>query len=298
MILNIGVQGACLRLPAECPPGARLRMDFTLAQTHLQDVEARVIWTRREEERALCGVEFAEPWPGRVQQALLNPQHQVILLVEDELGPRNALERSLVEAGYAVSVAGTIGDGKRLFAERPFDTVVLDLNLPDGDGMDLLETIRAHSSRAATPVVILTADARPESKLAGLAFGADHYLAKPVDAEEMLFWVTALLRRAGHGEREAGVIRFERGQIDPVTHTVRIEGREIGNLSRKEFDLLYQLIASRPRILSKRFILAKLWHTVLTDNTVEAHVKRLRDKLGPQAAFRVTTVSGKGYRFI
>lgn len=298
LLREVGPSGARLRVGRPVSDAEELTLSFTLAGVHYDGVRARASSPRKEEGGWGCRVDFQADWPERIRESLAAPKYQSVLLLEDDAELRRSLEETLSAAGYDVAAAGGVQEAVRRFEERGCDLAVVDLGLPDGSGLELVQRIRAHPRRYATPVVILTSDARLESKLTGLAIGADHYLVKPVDPVELLFWLAALLRRTQFRAEGKGVIAFERGEIDPNAHVVLLGGREFGKLSRKEFDLLYRLIAARPRVLSKRYILSVLWHTVVTDNTVEVHVKRLREKLGPEGASRIVTVPGKGYKFV
>lgn len=225
----------------------------------------------------------------------MNPH---ILLVEDDEDFAELITTVLKLKGYQVTRVFTVAKGIESFSETAFDLAILDLTLPDGSGLSVCEKIRSHPKRFSTPVIILTGDTKFESKIAGFHAGADQYLAKPFSVEELALWVSALLKRLQYNEEAKGVIALEGLQIDPNTHVVKFHGSEVTNLTRKEFDLLYHLIASRPKVLSKNYILSKLWHTVLTDNTVEVHIHHIREKLGPEANLRILTIPGKGYKFI
>lgn len=295
---DVGSGGARLAFSGPARAGDSLYLDFAVREHQFDALPAAVVWAKEEGAGWRCGLQIAPERAGELAAALLGSASQSVLMVEDDLASRRAVENQLVSAGYLVTSAGGIAEGARAFEERAFDLVLLDMTLPDGDGHELLEKIRSHSSRRTTPVVILTADARMESKLSGLAFGADQYLTKPIDLEELLFSVAALLRRSRYDSEQQGGLVFERGRIDPKRHAVELGGKEFSSLSRKEFDLLYHLIAARPRVLSKRYIISRLWHTVTSDNTVEVHINRLREKLGAVGASRIVTVSGKGYKFV
>lgn len=221
-----------------------------------------------------------------------------LLLVEDDKDLRNMIQEALGESGYKITEAGTVAKAIAAFDEKPVDLVILDLTLPDGNGLQVAERIRAHRKRFHTPIIVLTADDKMESKVEGFSAGADQYLVKPFNVSELALWVSALLRRIGFNEENSGVLHAEDFEIDPSTHVVKTGGREITNLTRKEFDLLYHLVSVRPKILSKSYIMDKMWHTVLTDNTVEVHIRHIRTKLGKDAAARIVTVSGKGYKFV
>lgn len=221
---------------------------------------------------------------------------QAVLLVEDDPAVSAVVRSGLGPAGYELLHAGNCADGWRIFeAARP-SLAVLDVGLPDGSGVELCRRIRSHPDLAPTPVILLTAKGEIEDKVGGFEAGADHYLVKPFQVDELRFWAEALLRRIRFAEEEGGVLRNEDFVVDPAAHTVTAGDRVIRDLTRKEFDLLYELVRRRPRVLSKEFILSALWNSVLRDNTVEVHIRNLRLKLGP-AAERVITVPGQGYRF-
>lgn len=221
-----------------------------------------------------------------------------ILIVEDDEDFAELIATSLKLKGYEATTRSTLATALESFQEAAFDLVIVDLTLPDGNGLAMCEKIRAHPQRFATPIIILTGDAKFESKIAGFHAGADQYLTKTFSVEEVALWVGALLKRVRRNDEARGVISLDKIQIDPNAHVVRFHGKEINNLTQKEFYLLYHLVASRPKILSKDYILSKLWRTVLTDNTVEVHVHHIREKLGPDANSHILTVPGKGYKFV
>lgn len=219
-----------------------------------------------------------------------------VLLVEDDEAVVEVVRVSLPEGEYLVESAPTAAEGWRLFESSRPDLVILDLGLPDDSGLSLCRKVRAHASRGATPIIVLTGRADIEDKANLFAAGADHYLVKPIPMAELKLWVSALLRRVRYCEEAGGVLRAEGFSIDPQSHTVSLGEALVRNLTRKEFDLLYELVRVRPRPLSKNFILSSLWGEVLRDNTVEVHIRNIRGKLGAGAK-RIVTVAGVGYRF-
>lgn len=219
-----------------------------------------------------------------------------ILLVEDDSQGAALIREALSEQGYVFTHAGTCAEGWRYFESLRPALVILDVNLPDGSGLELCRRIRTHPSLGATPVMVLTGKGHLDDKAKGFEAGADHYLVKPLQVEELRLWIGALLRRVQLEEKEGGILRAEDFVVDPQSHTVTAGEQVVRNLTRKEFELLYELVRRKPKVLSKEQILKSLWSTVLRDNTVEVHIRNLRLKLGP-AAKRIVTVPGLGYRF-
>ncbi|MFH1725137.1 MAG: response regulator transcription factor [Elusimicrobiota bacterium] len=219
-----------------------------------------------------------------------------VLIIEDDLDEAARIKEILSPGGYSFIHVSTCAEGWRYLREFRPSLVILDVCLPDGSGLSLCQKIRADPELASTPVIMLTAMAMMRDMEKGFGAGADQYLLKLTQMDELPMWAAALLRRAGMDESKSGVLRSDDFVMDPQTFTVRTGGRVIGDLTRKEFDLLYELVRNRPKVFSKQFILSKLWHTVLRDNTVEVHIRNLRAKLG-DARKRIVTVSKVGYKF-
>jgi DNA-binding response OmpR family regulator len=214
-----------------------------------------------------------------------------LLIIEDETRVSDFLARSLEEAGYETESAQTIKAGRELWDESKPDLLVLDLMLPDGNGLDLLEKIRAEDTN--TPVLILTAKDSLTDRVAGLDCGADDYLAKPFPLEELLARVRALLRRS---RRDPAFARCGDLEIDFRHRRVTRSGRVVF-LSSTEFGLLELLAQNEGRAVSKHEILKQIWDDEDRDpNVVEVYVNYLRHKLERGGASRlVQTVRGKGY---
>jgi two-component system response regulator QseB len=212
-----------------------------------------------------------------------------ILLVEDDellgAGVRDALER----ARYAVE---WVQDGRMALAAlhgAAFDLVVLDLGLPGLDGLEVLRKLRGEGG--ATPVLVLSARDAPLQRVQGLDAGADDYLTKPFDVDELLARVRALQRRrrgAAQNVIEHGPLR-----VDPAAFTVTCEGRAV-ELQRREFMLLQKLLESTGQVLSRAQLEESLygWEGGVESNTLDVHIHRLRRKLYPDV---IRTVRGVGY---
>ena len=177
---------------------------------------------------------------------------------------------------------------------RPPDLVLLDLNLPDVDGLTICRELRRNPATAKVAVLMLTARAEERDKLLGFDLGADDYVTKPFSMKELLARVAAQLRRSG---ADAGEDVFEdaRIRVDRARHTVERDGRSI-RLTKKEFDLLWLLIQSAGRVVTRETILSRLWDYAadVETRTVDVHVRSLRRKAGEDL---VETVVGVGYRF-
>ncbi len=217
------------------------------------------------------------------------------LLVEDDEGIASGLATHLARAGLAVDVAGTLALAWAALAAEPFDVVLLDLGLPDGDGSDLLRRLRQSSGTAlpdpATPVLIMTARDQVSARIAGLDLGADDYLTKPFDLDELAARLRALHRRALG--RATATLAWHDIRVDPAARTVRQAGQAV-DVSAREFDVLLALLEVSPRVLSKGQIETRLynWDQALDSNAIEVHVHRLRRKLGEGV---IKTVRGVGY---
>jgi DNA-binding response OmpR family regulator len=213
-----------------------------------------------------------------------------LLVVEDE--PRIAafLEKGLTAHGYAVEWASTGGEALRLGVAPGVDLVILDLKLPDLDGLDVLAGLRERG--AMMPVLILSALGQVDDRVRGLDLGADDYLAKPFVFEELLARIRARLR-PGPGSA-AGVLRAGGIYLDVLTREVTAAGRTVG-LSDREFALLRAFVSHPGQVLSRRELLAIAWDTDFDPHTnlVDVYVGYLRRKLGGAV---IETVRGAGYR--
>jgi DNA-binding response OmpR family regulator len=177
---------------------------------------------------------------------------------------------------------------------RPPDLVLLDLNLPDVDGLTICRELRRNPATAKVAVLMLTARAEERDKLLGFDLGADDYVTKPFSMKELLARVAAQLRRTG-AVGEEDVYEDARIRVDRARHTVDRDGKSI-RLTKKEFDLLWLLIQSAGRVVTRETILSRLWDYAadVETRTVDVHVRSLRKKAGEDL---VETVVGVGYRF-
>ncbi|MDQ6893253.1 MAG: response regulator transcription factor [Acidobacteriota bacterium] len=180
--------------------------------------------------------------------------------------------------------------------ERPFDLVILDLNLPDIDGLALCRELRRADETRRIPIIMLTARVEERDKLLGFEIGADDYITKPFSMRELLARVHAHLRRVAAFETSEDEV-FDDGalHVDRARFEARVGGERV-HLTKKEFDLLWLLIRNRGRVVTRDAILARLWDydAEVETRTVDVHIRSLRRKLGDE---RIETVVGLGYRY-
>jgi two-component system, OmpR family, phosphate regulon response regulator PhoB len=220
-----------------------------------------------------------------------------VLIVEDEPDIRELLAFHLEREGYHVTRSRTGADALRQVRARPPDLILLDLMLPELGGLDVCRRLRQDPRTASVPIVMLTARGEEVDRILGLELGADDYVVKPFSPKEVVARVRAVLRRAGARDGAAPVVSG-RLVIDPDRHTVQVDAAAI-ELTPKEFDLLRALAEARGRVLSREFLLDRVWGYAsageIESRTVDVHVRRLRMKLGDEGQ-RITTVKGVGYR--
>ncbi|RIK40073.1 MAG: DNA-binding response regulator [Chloroflexi bacterium] len=225
----------------------------------------------------------------------------LILVVDDERNISEVVSLYLARAGYQVKIAHDGQTALQLIATEKPDLVVLDLMLPEADGLEITRQVRTHSE---TPIIMLTARRSETDRILGLEMGADDYVVKPFSPQELVSRVRAVLRRtqAPGTSPVPGkqALEFSGIRIDPTTRLVEVAGREIA-LTAKEFDLLW-FLASHPRqVFNRDQLLDHVWGETdyLDPSTVTVHVRRLREKVEADAANPryIHTVWGVGYKF-
>ena len=222
-----------------------------------------------------------------------------ILLVEDDADIALSLRRKLErDGGFAVDAVGDGAAGLASAAASPPDLVILDVNLPGIDGFEVCRRLRKEAATAATPVIMLTARIGEDDRVQGLDLGADDYITKPFSPKEALARVRAVLRRTDRHDGNGETVLDEPLRIDLASREAKIDGRELG-LTRKEFDLLVELIRQRGRVLTRERLLETVWGYDYPGETrtVDDHVRRVRAKLGDAVGARLETVVGVGYRW-
>jgi DNA-binding response OmpR family regulator len=219
-----------------------------------------------------------------------------ILLIEDDTRLAEMVRDYLAQAGFRVTRAANGGAGLTLHAREAFDAIVLDLMLPDMDGLDVCRQVRA---RTATPILMLTARGDAMDRVVGLEMGADDYLPKPFEPRELLARLRAILRR-GASPVERDVLRFGRLEIDRGAREVRLDG-EVKPLTSHQLGLLLALAEHAGRVMSRDVLMDLMKAAPLEafDRSIDVHISRIRAAIedDPKKPRRVITVRGAGYVF-
>jgi two-component system alkaline phosphatase synthesis response regulator PhoP len=220
----------------------------------------------------------------------------LILIVDDEPQISAVISAYLTNSGYRTVTAQDGKSALELFHAKNPALILLDINLPGRDGLDVCQTIRQNSD---VPIIMLTARSEETDKLVGLELGADDYIVKPFSPREVVARVKTVLRRSGSGSKSQ-LIKSDRLEIDPSQHTVLRDGQPI-ELTPTEFDLLMTLAQSPRRVFSRLQLLEKTQGTTYEgyERTIDAHIKNLRLKLepDPRNPVLIHTVFGVGYKY-
>lgn len=228
------------------------------------------------------------------------PMNAKLLLIDDDARLTGMLTDYLRANGFDVEVAGTLAAGRERLQHGSHDALLLDLMLPDGDGLDLTRELRADTRHKRLPLLMLTARGEPLDRIVGLEIGADDYLPKPFEPRELLARVKALLRRAAAEPGPDEVMRFGRLEIDLGSRQARIDGQPC-DLTSHQFDLLVVLAQGAGRVLSRDQIMDGLKGHPLEafDRSIDVHVSRIRAAIedDPKSPKRLLTVRGVGYVF-
>jgi DNA-binding response OmpR family regulator len=217
-----------------------------------------------------------------------------VLIVEDERKVGQFIERALTEQSHTAHLVGSCADARDALADSSYDAVILDLGLPDGDGLDLLREWRGAGFNE--PVLILSARDAVNDRIRGLNHGADDYLAKPFSLEELLARIRALLRRQGGAKST----QLTHGDIrmDLLARSVTAAGQPV-ELTNREFALLELFLQNRGRVLTRTMIAERIWEASyeMETNLIDVYVRRLRKKLGAtEERPLIRTLRGTGYQ--
>ena len=218
-----------------------------------------------------------------------------VLVCDDELQILRALRAVLREAGFEVVATATVAEALEAAALQAPDAAILDVILPDGDGVEICRRLREWSEM---PILMLSAVGQEDQKVAALEAGADDYVTKPFSPRELVARLNAIMRRSARGEEEAA-ISVEGLEIDLAARTVRLDGEEI-HLTPIEYDLLRTLALNRGRVMTHRALLSEVWGSGYAEDTrtLRTHIANLRRKIEPEGAPRlIRTDAGIGYRF-
>jgi DNA-binding response OmpR family regulator len=223
-----------------------------------------------------------------------------LLLIDDDARLTTLVTDYLRRNGLEVDTAGSLAAGRECLAKTPYDALLLDLMLPDGDGLDLTRSLRSDPRTRRLPLLMLTARGEPTDRIVGLEIGADDYLPKPFEPRELLARVKALLRRAAPEPAADDVLRFGRLEVDLGARQARLDG-QLCDLTGHQFDLLVVLARSPGRVLTRDQIMDALKGHPLEafDRSIDVHISRIRAVIedDPKAPKRVLTVRGSGYVF-
>jgi DNA-binding response OmpR family regulator len=226
---------------------------------------------------------------------------QTILVVDDDPLVHKLIGRSLADHGFSVLQATTGEEGLRVLRRDLPDLVVLDLGLNGIGGMDVLGAIKNDKTLSSVPVIVLTGSDDEKQDVVCLDGGADDYVLKDFRGEVLLARVRAVLRRAQFKGGNNPVLEEGKFSIDTARRAVIFKDRIVENLTSKEFDLLFLLVQNSPQVLSRSFLARKIWKGqlgIVSERTIDVHIRRVRLKLGAEAAKCIVTVSGHGYKFV
>jgi two-component system phosphate regulon response regulator PhoB len=217
-----------------------------------------------------------------------------VLIVDDDPDIVRLVSYNLSHAGYEVQTATTGRKALELIQQHPPDLIVLDLMLPDVDGMEVCRSLRQQAPSRRIPIVMLTARSEEIDRVVGFELGADDYVAKPFSPRELVLRIKSILRRVGKDRTD--VMHAGRIQVFPERRQCFIDSSLV-TLTAKEFDLLYELMKAMGNVLTRDMLMERVWgyHGEATSRTLDTHVRRLREKLGDDGNC-VETVRGVGYR--
>lgn len=224
-----------------------------------------------------------------------------ILVIEDDEETAEFIKETLNLEGYEPIVALNGRDGLNKVREESPSLILLDLNLPDIDGIDVCKTVKGDVDTRQVPIIVLTARVTTDEKVNGLEAGADDYIVKPFSPRELIARIKAIFRRIEYYAPHADEIISKGGiTLEVGTHHVVVTIYAEVDLAPKEFQLLYLLMKNSNKVLQRGYLLKTLWgYSQDRDTrTVDVHIQRLRKKLGDTAGKRIETIEGYGYKFI
>lgn len=229
----------------------------------------------------------------------MEQNRKTILIVDDEEHILELLKYNLEKAGYKVVASENGGDTFRLMKDHVVDLLVLDLMLPDMDGIEICKRIRQWDEYARLPIIMLTAKSEEIDRIIGLELGADDYVTKPFSVKELVVRVKTVLRRTEKDQAEASsLITCENLSMDLSRHEVTID-QQLIEFTLKEFELLKFLLLNRGRVMSRNYLLDEIWGYDYfgETRTVDVHIRNIRKKIGDKGLDElIETVRGVGYK--
>ena len=217
-----------------------------------------------------------------------------VLIVDDDPDIRRLVSYNLSQAGFDIATAGTGRQALETVQKQPPDLIILDLMLPDVDGMEVCRTLRQRDNSRRIPIIMLTARGEEIDRVIGFELGADDYVMKPFSPRELVLRVKSIFRRMK--EERSEMFRTGKIQIYPDRRQCFVGTHQV-TLTAKEFDLLHELMRAHGNVLTRDVLMDRVWgyHGEATSRTLDTHVRRVREKLGDEGR-HVETVRGVGYR--
>ncbi len=218
-----------------------------------------------------------------------------ILVVDDEKDILELIEYNLKKEGYEVIKASDGQSGIELAREKDPDLILLDIMMPEMDGFEVCDIIRADTRLQNKPVIFLTARSDEQSEIDGLNRGGDDYITKPISTKKLLSRINAVMRRYQENRGPGNKLVVHDLEIDKDRYLVQ-RGEEQFQLPRREFELLYFLASQKGRVLDRQTLLDEVWGNdiYVVDRTIDVHIRKIREKIGSEY---IETVKGVGYRF-
>ncbi len=218
-----------------------------------------------------------------------------ILVVDDEEDLLDLISYNLKKAGYEVSTAINGKKGIELAKRQKPDLILLDIMMPEMNGIEVCEVLMRDEILKQIPVVFLTARGEEEIEVKTLDLGADDFLAKPISTTKLVSRIKAVLRRYKKSEEENPIVEAHGIKIDKIRYIVTVDNTEY-TLPKKEFELLFYLASRKGKVLDRQTLLNEVWgnNIYVIDRTVDVHIRKIREKIGDEF---IETVKGVGYRF-
>jgi phosphate regulon transcriptional regulator PhoB len=224
--------------------------------------------------------------------------NEIVLLIEDEKNILELVKYNLEQEGFRVLTATKGNAGLETALKEKPALVILDLMLPEINGLEICKTLKRNDKTRTIPIIMLTAKGTESDKVVGLELGADDYITKPFSPRELVARVKAVLRRS-HEKAPEEILRSGTIELDMTKHELRLKGKPV-EITAKEFELLRVLMSSKERVLTREVLLSKVWgyenSVNIETRTVDMHIGQLRKKLGKESE-RIVTVKSVGYRF-